>query len=125
MKTTEKEWITKSGLTAKIIIIDKTKDMTEKQLSMFSGDTLSILKWRCGYVKVDENNKNYRLSYDDLGDICVHGGVTFSDFMGEDYWFGFDCAHANDSFEVQTLEYCINECENLANQLADKKGYLK
>lgn len=117
MKEIEKEWITKSGLTAKVMIIDKTKDMTEKQLSMFSEDTLSILKYRCGYVKVDKENKNYGLSYDDLDDMCVHGGVTFSDFIGEDYWFGFDCAHCNDSFEIQTLQYCEYECERLAEQL--------
>ena len=117
MQTIEREWVTESGLSARVIIIDRTKDFTEKKLSMIMPDFTNTLKYRCGYVKVDRENKNYKLSYDDLEDVYVHGGVTFSDFIDGEYWFGFDCAHYNDSFEIQSLEYCVYECENLAKQL--------
>lgn len=72
----------------------------------------------------------------------VHGGLTFSgDGKGKYpveadlWWFGYDCGHAGDApapgscmaqyssslFDGdvhRTLEYCIDECESLASQLA-------
>ena len=75
----------------------------------------------------------------------VHGGLTYSGGCSKDYpikkkgtwWFGYDCAHAGDGKDlsvvsdtireihekfphedpIRSLEYCINECENLAKQL--------
>lgn len=54
----------------------------------------------------------------------VHGGLTFSGGNGKYpvesdlYFFGFDCAHAGDNEEGgRSLEYCISECESLADQL--------
>lgn len=70
----------------------------------------------------------------------VHGGITFSGGNGKYpieidlHWFGYDCGHAGDapapgsemakyyvnSEDVhRTLEYCIDECESLAKQLAE------
>jgi hypothetical protein len=45
----------------------------------------------CGYIQVDANHPWHALTYDEV-DVCVHGGLTFS----EEGWFGFDCAHAGD-----------------------------
>ena len=73
----------------------------------------------------------------------VHGGITYS--AGSDkypvksnlWWFGYDCAHCDDSKDlsemsdavreielqyptggiVRSLDYCIQECESLAEQL--------
>ena len=73
----------------------------------------------------------------------VHGGITYAAGSGDYpvksdlWWFGFDCAHAGDAKdlsilsedikeielkyplggELRTLEYCIYECESLADQL--------
>ena len=76
----------------------------------------------------------------------VHGSLTFSSRKkNEDYpvtqphtwWFGYDCGHAGDGKDlsvlsptlreieekfprndpVRSLEYCIGECESLAEQL--------
>lgn len=77
----------------------------------------------------------------------VHGGITFSGegragfplMMKNVWWYGFDCAHAGDAPDldrikdpslreimerhpiesdvIRTLEYCIEECERLADQL--------
>lgn len=66
----------------------------------------------CGYVGVPLRHPWHGLEYDDLPDIDVHGGVTFTgehrvgtyagDAMGTTraegvtWWIGFDCAHAWD-----------------------------
>jgi len=76
--------------------------------------------------------------------LKAHGGITYS---GNNltslprseriWWFGFDCAHYEDLPDpkynnleyffnvegiVRTLDYCIEECENLAEQLVDIQG---
>lgn len=67
--------------------------------------------------------------------IDCHGGLTWSD--GDDHypaeaqgvwWFGFDCAHCGDGSldpghdwmagPVRSLEYCVEECESIARQIA-------
>lgn len=78
----------------------------------------------------------------------VHGGVTFSDYLeikgnrfdphldpiGEEKWYiGFDCAHAGDApvnvepydyvspgDVVRSLDYVVEHCERLANQIKTK-----
>lgn len=57
----------------------------------------------------------------------VHGSLTFSD--GNDnsnypvesdlWWFGFDCAHTGDTKDICNLDYCINECNFLVNQILE------
>ena len=51
----------------------------------------------------------------------VHGGITFAgklkQFAGDDWFFGFDCNHADDSLEACTLSYVVSECEMLASQI--------
>lgn len=76
--------------------------------------------------------------------IQVHGGVTYSDTSGKYpvkadklWWFGYDCGHAGDAKDLtavsdslreielkyptggvlRTTDYCIEECESLADQL--------
>jgi hypothetical protein len=49
-------------------------------------------------VRVPKGHPWYEKSFFDI-DVAVHGGLTFSDFndiLGEGFWIGFDCAHAND-----------------------------
>lgn len=40
-----------------------------------------------------------------------------SDYYG--WWIGFDCAHAGDTVEKCTLEYCINQCKTIVDQLQE------
>jgi hypothetical protein len=126
----EIEWITRAGLRAVCLIIDKSH--------------------RCGYVAVERGHRLYCVEYDELPSIEVHGGLTFSGITGvkpfenlsdkiypiktetPTWWFGFDCAHAYDGFmedsvihklmpknnnPVRSMEYVIHECERLAEQL--------
>jgi hypothetical protein len=54
----------------------------------------------------------------------VHGSITYSGGgdgypVESDRWFyGFDCAHnGDDEIGGRSLEYCMQECESLAEQL--------
>lgn len=70
----------------------------------------------CGYVGVPSSHPAFKKHYDDVPNIEVHGGLTFSGLCqpntrgeehgichvvdeGEDdkvWWLGFDCSHYND-----------------------------
>lgn len=60
---------------------------------------------RCGYVGIPKSHSLYGMNYDDLDNVSVHGGLSYSDnsqkayplYMQDDiWWFGFDCAHCFD-----------------------------
>jgi hypothetical protein len=96
----------------------------------------------CGYIKVPNEHKFYKLDYDDI-DIDVHGGITFNGSIEDaenEFWIGFDCAHWGDvcpkmnklyselsilfrknSFFKESIyrnvEYCTNECKRMVDQL--------
>ncbi len=53
--------------------------------------------------------------------LDVHGSVTFGDkysMLGDGWWIGFDCNHAGDEYNPKSLDFCIEQCESLAEQLA-------
>ena len=128
--TIEKQFVTESGFEA-FVVLNKTTSMS----------------WRCGYVIIPEESSLFKMdvSYDvyycvnlydlDLDDpniiaklkqqqkICninIHGGITYNDFYDDKgYCLGFRCTHSEDTIEVQTLEYCISQCESLAKQLKE------
>ena len=92
--------------------------------------------YRCGYVRIPAGHPWHGKHYDDIA-AEVHGGLTFADAdvpcdaPGEDndWWVGFDCAHAFDlpdpslttyhpslMGEVRTQEYVEAECRSLCEQ---------
>jgi hypothetical protein len=107
--------------------------------------------YRCGYVGVPKehplHNKHYRGEVEST--LNVHGGITYSNgngypVDGDEWWFGFDCAHAGDARDynlmsdehkefysstfktldrgiVRSLDYVVEECRDLANQLVEAK----
>ena len=121
----EKEWITKAGSTAAVVI--------------------NPMGHRCGYVKIERSNSLYWMDYMDAPRFNVHGGVTYSDSREIEgtFWYGFHCNHVFDAQDpalmdkellavyqlqpgllgnkekIRSLEYCIEECEKLAEQLAN------
>jgi hypothetical protein len=125
MKTkVEKEWITRSGLKARIIYMD---------WSYLNGSNGALRPRRCGYVRLPDNSQFKGMDYDEYAyvivmgsddpvdeGITVHGGLTFAGERDQDdgWWFGFDCAHAGDTSEVWTLGRVIVECEDLALQMS-------
>lgn len=102
---------------------------------------------RCGYVGIPITHPLAGTNHDNLYDIDVHGGLTYSAWGGSypipavnTWWFGYDCAHYNDSRDrsiisekyeelleldfggiVRDLDFCIDECERLAEQLKNWK----
>lgn len=114
----EKEWITEAGFKAAILKLN---------------DSVFRIGHRCGYVGIPSTHEDHNKSYEDI-DVCAHGGLTYSGdsrsyptISTEEenlWWVGFDCAHIDDieSIGGQTLEYCIKECESIANQLKEGKS---
>ena len=117
----EKTWTTKAGLKASVILQEHWE---------------GGYSHRCGYVEIPADHPLSGLDYMDervLG-ISVHGGVTYADHRywrikgrrktnGNEWWFGFDCAHAGDKSHGlntgtwRTLKYVMDECESLASQI--------
>ena len=102
----EKDWETEAGLRAVVV-------------NGFMGV-------RCGYVGVPRSNPLFGKDYmaTELAEVSVHGGLTYAEsdrhypVTSELHWFGFDCAHWGDTPAKCTLAFCVNECEQLADQLA-------
>ena len=115
--------------------IGKFSDIKEKNTDKMSPISVMMLAF-----EQPEDNSPVRLDCY----IDVHGGITYAgegDYpvKSDLWWFGYDCAHAGDAKDmnaiqderlreieknfsnygvVRTLDYCISECKNLAEQLA-------
>jgi len=54
----------------------------------------------CGYVDIPKGHALHSKGYNELYemgiDIDVHGGLTYAEPEGDNWRFGFDCAHAGD-----------------------------
>ena len=118
--------------------------------------------YRCGYVLVPYWHPVYTVKYDDI-DISCHGSLTYSGhrLLDREYpgwWIGFDCAHAGDAIDrnslikyydengltevekrqcqfmtafggpldiggtygtVKTLDFCMEECKKIVDQLVE------
>lgn len=102
----------------------------------------------CGYVGVPEGHPWHEKPYGEVGDVDVHGGLTFDGFCQEGghichktdahdrvWWLGFDCAHSFDacprrdfsesrgfSFAgdgvYRDISYVADEVKKLAQQVA-------
>lgn len=83
------------------------------------------LGYRVGYVKIPEGHPWFAVHYDDI-DAQVHGGLTYSAYgyceetggaKRDEWWIGFDCAHAGDEFD----ERLVVEKDSLHEQ---ERGYI-
>ena len=69
--------------------------------------------WRCGYIGVMKGHPLYEKDECEYPcELEPHGGITFSGFRphvgGNDagnyiWWFGFDCAHYGDGYDIESL----------------------
>ena len=87
-----------------------------QELKIVNDDNLFMLVvkfidggWRCGYIGVPEGSPLYAVYGEIIDGFCyVHGGITFDGYLDEDdeswYYFGFDCAHLNDSHDMRTAK---------------------
>lgn len=116
----EKIWVTEAGLPALVIWANDSH--------------------RCGYVELTEDSIFYGMTNQhevhvilqkSIDDLDVHGGVTFFDTpywteartAESNFFVGFDCAHSGDATSyskdgvLRSLEFCVEQCEDLAKQL--------
>jgi hypothetical protein len=96
----------------------------------------------CGYVGVPKGHPYFGLHYNDINDVDVHGGLSYSaECFGdichknadgsepdERWWLGFDCAHSFDLIPEMSklfglectyrdIPYVTKELESLVDQL--------
>lgn len=82
----------------------------------------------CTYIGIPKGNKYYGVSFSEVKDLNVHGGLTYSgvllphDERFTDYWYiGWDYAHAGDyvgylddkfmiDYHKYSTEELINDC---------------
>lgn len=146
--TVEREWITRAGLKAQaVLIIDRHRcgyvelpeghpldgaEYGERHPALRlpdDGETIGdrgVLPLMIAALRGDAED---RITSPDVV-FDVHGGLTYSRRNDEGRWvFGFDCAHSFDgsldpisnsfmSGPVRSLEYVVDQCEHLAEQLA-------
>jgi hypothetical protein len=80
----------------------------------------------CGYVILPKGHKYYGLDYDDIP-VSVHGGLTYSTLIDENWVIGFDCAHGGDLIPYfgsskwrgtyKNVAYVKNEITKIIKQL--------
>lgn len=93
--------------------------------------------WYCAYVIIPKNHPIHGIHYDNIVDIDVHGGITFSNYHRcvEDQWcIGWDYNHIGDYNEIfgglynwlgeplhkWTPEEIEIDCQNVIDQLNKK-----
>ena len=65
-----------------------------------------------GYVIADKEIETYH-------DLDVHGGITYCERGANGLsTYGFDCAHAGDSIDIQDEAFAVAECERLADAIS-------
>ena len=140
-KTIVKEWVTEEGFKAKIARIDSYETWVCGYVGVPRTHPLFNVPYsgHSPYTKMPEKEMvGKRGSMELFLMACrgedepscvydffdVHGSLTFSDFWEgeeEDFWyFGFDCHHAGDSYDVQNERYAEEECISLSRQLKER-----
>lgn len=92
--------------------------------------------WGNGYVLIPPGHPLYGLSYLNINNIDVHGGLTFSEFVTDEmiethqellesdkgmWMIGFDTLHAWDSQSSCPKKYVKREADRLLAQLTKYK----
>lgn len=95
------------------------------------------LKSLCGYIEIPEGHVAFKKEYDDLTNIEVHGGLTYShnqlslEACKEGWYLGFDCAHCmdlvpsvfplfkNTTGVYRTMNYVETQLKKLVDQLEE------
>ena len=94
---------------------------TDPALFLFQNECPN--KYYCGYVKVPFWHPAYKVNYNNL-DIQCHGGLSYSDekligVNGIGWWIGFDCAHAEDTYNPKDINFVVKECKKISDQLME------
>ena len=85
--------------------------------------TFNAMGIRCGYVEIPEDHPYYDIdNYDEIPIDC-HGGLTFAGDRFDDgkYYIGFDCGHAGDAYDYDTVIKYFNDDIDVINRAKKMK----
>lgn len=112
--------------------LPKREKLAEGSVGEYKWMVLSFGTHPCGYVSVPRNHPFCGQAYWEIDDkIVVHGGLTFSGKMrdSDDFWVGWDYAHANDYTYLSTIgdkrwttKEVADECLNVIQQFRSHEG---
>lgn len=75
-----------------------------------------------GYIVIPKSSKFYDRNYNFISsEVKIHGGFTFTDYVGDNYVIGFDTAHYYDNRTTQNVEFVINELRQAVDQIIQKE----
>lgn len=79
----------------------------------------------CGYVCIPKEHSKYgKNAFDEFDEMDIHGGLTYGEFQNDEYWIGFDCAHAGDIVpSIEALNKTMERPEfmkELANDMKER-----
>ena len=75
-----------------------------------------------GYIVIPKDSKFYGRGYNFISsEVKIHGGFTFSDYIGDNYVIGFDTAHYFDNETTQNVEFVRNELRKAVDQIIKKE----
>lgn len=95
-----------------------------------------VLPYYCGYVRVSNDEHGHVLKNKELYDnefgwynLQCHGSVTYDETgsmetmedrdSNEAWWIGFDCNHLGDTILDYDLDFCIQECKTMIDQIVE------
>ena len=95
---------------------EKVKKLMEK---------VGIYDYFCGYTwfKKDEVPEEW-YEYDNIPCLDVHGGITFSELIGDYIVYGFDCAHYGDdkNEQLRDPEHILELCREMRREITNAKN---
>lgn len=103
------------GYACEIKKIDYTNENIEGLFK--SNEDISMRKWwYCGYVVVPKSKLELK---DDIDNI-MHGGITYEENYKDSKILGFDCNHAFDTDEENTIEFVENNLKEVIDFIEEK-----
>ena len=96
--------------------VPELKQLFEKQVETMTAEEgiekFGIINLFCSIGWDDEEGPRVSML------IPVHGGITYSAITTNGMWrFGFDCGHLDDNLTKCDVDYCVKECEQMAEKL--------
>ncbi len=77
-----------------------------------------------GYVRIPVDHPYFNKGWNDLTDLNVHGGITFTECEDEAHWIGFDCAHGGDYHpSIEAFKKTNKEMQEFYKNHPFPKGY--
>lgn len=143
-KVLEKKWITESGHEA--VVYFQIMGFRCGYVKVDKDSKIFGMEYKYVSIPFEDIDEDFIRNIETMkaiNKIEVHGGLSFNGKLSgiDGYWFGFDCGNVLDKIDrdsylkyygkeaekrlylddskVRTLEYCIQECEKLSNQIEE------